>query len=153
MSSIAAVNQDRVGRVGQNQRNLSNDIFNFESSSPKGTYTCLLRVDGHRFQKIDAADAERDRKHLERQKRLERDDFRRYNHCTKVRNWKSDIERSRWQKMSAEYDTKQECLTAKQLVARIGKNSVSYNPITLEYHKNPSGQALAQEDAKAMVQF
>jgi hypothetical protein len=69
----------------------------------------------------------------------------------KIRNWKSDIEHSRWQKMAAEYDTKQECLNAKQLRARIGKNSVSYNPITLEYHKNPGGDALAREDAKAMV--
>lgn len=53
--------------------------------------------------------------------------------------------------MATEYDTKQECLTAKQIKARIGKNSVSYNPITLEYHNNPGGEALAREDAKAMV--
>jgi hypothetical protein len=28
---------------------------------------------------------------------------------------------------------------------------VSYNPISLEYHQNANGEALAREDAKAMV--
>ena len=53
--------------------------------------------------------------------------------------------------MAQDYDIKQECLNAKQTKARIGKNSVSYNPITLEYHKNSSGEALAREDTKAVV--
>jgi hypothetical protein len=36
-----------------------------------------MLVDSDRFQKIDSAASEKARKHLERQKRLERDDFRR----------------------------------------------------------------------------
>lgn len=67
------------------------------------------------------------------------------------RSWKSDIERSRWQSMSSDYNKEQEILKSKQSRARIGRNSVSYNPINLEYHHNPNGAALAQEDAKAMV--
>ncbi|KAI8850323.1 hypothetical protein BC829DRAFT_165404 [Chytridium lagenaria] len=34
--------------------------------------------------------------------------------------------------------------------SKIGKNSVNYNPITLEYHQTDAGKKLAEEDAKSL---
>jgi hypothetical protein len=53
--------------------------------------------------------------------------------------------------MGSDFTKQQEVLKVRQSKAKIGRNSVSYNPITLEYHQNANGEALAREDAKAMV--
>ena len=77
MSSLAF--QDRCGRVGDNRRNFSNEVFKFGSNLAfkKGLINILIS-DTDRFQKIDSAQAERYRQVEERQKRLQRDEFRRY---------------------------------------------------------------------------
>jgi hypothetical protein len=67
------------------------------------------------------------------------------------RNWKADIEEARWNRMAEDYKRQEENWKRKQAATKMGKNSVSYNPITLEYHHNSSGQKLAEEDAKTLV--
>jgi hypothetical protein len=63
------------------------------------------------------------------------------------------IERNRWNRMAEDFARQEEQWQRRHASTKMGKNSVSYNPITLEYHRSPAGEKLAQEDAKALVCF
>ncbi|KAJ3058598.1 hypothetical protein HDU99_006732, partial [Rhizoclosmatium hyalinum] len=65
-------------------------------------------------------------------------------------NWIAEIEQTRWNKMAQDYCKKEQDWLTRHSHTKIGKNSVSYNPITLEYHKNSEGNKLSQDDAKAL---
>ncbi|KAI9352847.1 hypothetical protein BDR26DRAFT_206540 [Obelidium mucronatum] len=52
--------------------------------------------------------------------------------------------------MANEYCRKEQEWLNRHNHTQMGKNSVSYNPINLEYHKNDEGNKLSQDDAKAL---
>lgn len=53
--------------------------------------------------------------------------------------------------MAEDYSRQAEQWQRRHAATKMGKNSVSYNPITLEYHRDDAGLKLAHEDAKTLV--
>ncbi|KAJ3415941.1 hypothetical protein HDV05_003782 [Chytridiales sp. JEL 0842] len=124
----------RVGRVGDNSKNRSNDIFKFGG-------TLSFNEEAERY-RTNVAEQEKARQQRNREKEHNRVEFK--------RNWKEDIERNRWNRMVEDFARQEDQWKRRHETTKMGKNSVSYNPITLEYHRSNAGEKLAQEDAKAM---
>ncbi|KAJ3216315.1 hypothetical protein HDU67_009666 [Dinochytrium kinnereticum] len=124
----------RVPRIGDNSKNRSSDIFTF--GGPHG-----FQNEADRY-KTNVSEEEQMRREKDREHRNERVSFR--------RQWKADLESDRWSKMAEDFNKVEEQWQRRHKASRIGKNSVSYNPITLEYHESDGGKKLAEEDAKSL---
>ncbi|TPX63504.1 hypothetical protein SpCBS45565_g06569 [Spizellomyces sp. 'palustris'] len=130
----------RVRRIGNNSRNASDLVFKFGG----------VMDDKHRYE-TDVATAEKMRQKDSEEKKARRIQVK--------RNWLSDLETARWDRMAAETERVETLREQKRSTTRVGKNSVlyekfvdssGYNPITLHYLNSPEGTILAAEDARAM---
>ncbi|KAJ3099098.1 25S rRNA (adenine645-N1)-methyltransferase [Phlyctochytrium planicorne] len=99
--------------------------------------------------KTNVAEEEQLRREKERELKNLRVDFK--------RQWKAQIENTRWGKMDEDFSRMEDQWQRRHKASRIGKNritflatSVSYNPITLEYHESDGGKKLAEDDAKSL---
>lgn len=117
-------------------KNLSNDIFKFGGNLD---YEPGAKA---RYDRTPVADLEKKRGEQKRDHEASRNLAR--------RTWIADIEQNRWNKMAQDYCKKEQEWLNRHSVTKMGKNSVSYNPITLEYHQNSDGAKLSQDDAKAL---
>ncbi|KND02957.1 uncharacterized protein SPPG_08974 [Spizellomyces punctatus DAOM BR117] len=121
----------RVRRIGNNSRNTSDLVFKFGG----------VMDDKHRYE-TDVATAEKLRQKDSEEKKARRIQVK--------RNWLSDLETARWDRMAAETERIETLREQKRATTRVGKNSSGYNPITLHYLNSPEGTILAAEDARAM---
>ncbi|KAJ3242363.1 hypothetical protein HDU78_001424 [Chytriomyces hyalinus] len=125
----------RQPRVGTNAKNSSSDIFKFGG--------CMDYEQGAaaRYDRTSVSELEKRNMQQKRDKEASRFQAR--------RNMMATMEQNRWSKMAQDYCKKEQDWLNRHSHT-MGKNSVSYNPITLEYHKNSDGNKLRQDDAKAL---
>ncbi|KAJ3385410.1 hypothetical protein HDU84_002259 [Entophlyctis sp. JEL0112] len=127
----------RFPRGSTNIKNESNDIFKFGGSLD---YEQGAKA---RYDRTPVVDLEKNIAQRKKEKEAARYQLR--------RDWLSEIERSRWTKMAYDYCKKEQDWINKHNQTKMGKNSVSYNPINLDYHQSTEGKKLREEDAKALV--
>ncbi|KAI9328335.1 hypothetical protein DFJ73DRAFT_861936 [Zopfochytrium polystomum] len=134
-ASPAAIPTTRnVGRIGNNSKNFSNDIFRFGGSLG-------FQNDEQRYAR-NVAEQEKIRAAGVRENRSKRYEIK--------RNWMAEIEETRWRRLADQEAKELSTWTKKHSATKLGSNSVNYNPITLAYHDNEHGESLAREDAKAL---
>ncbi|KAJ3328854.1 hypothetical protein HDU76_009171, partial [Blyttiomyces sp. JEL0837] len=132
--SIKEAQMKRVPRIGDNSKNRSNDIFKFGG-------TLSYANDKDRY-KTNVAEQERERRIKEKENKQKRVEIK--------RAWKDEIENARWNRLADDYCRQAEQWQRRHAATKMGRNSVNYNPITLEYHRTQSGEKLAKEYAKSL---
>ncbi|KAJ3185887.1 hypothetical protein HK101_009783 [Irineochytrium annulatum] len=144
----------RVPRIGDNSKNRSSDIFNFGGALgfDSGEYHHLKSSSRTDFDIPFITVQERYITNVAKEEKAKRQadrDYRKKRHDVK-RQWRSDMETARWDRMAEDYARQEEQWQRRHDSSKMGSNSVSYNPITLQYHASAAGQKLAQEDAKTL---
>ncbi|KAI8826552.1 uncharacterized protein EV422DRAFT_1055 [Fimicolochytrium jonesii] len=130
--SVPAVSgTGRYARIGTNTRNASDLVFAFGS----------VQDDVQRY-RTDVANAERERRQADRDRRTERIQLR--------RNWLTNIDASRWDRMADQQDHAERVLDTRRASWRSGLNGGGYDPVTTRYAPTPAGKDLAAKDQEDM---
>ncbi|KAJ3089047.1 hypothetical protein HK100_007871 [Physocladia obscura] len=150
--------EKRIPRGTTNIKNESNDIFKFggclDFSSGGLFFFCnsdFLKIQSNSNRVVMVVVARYDRTPvatLEKTSAEQKKEREAARNLIK-RNWLEEVEHNRWVKMAKERKREQNWLNRPN-ATKIGKNSVSYDPITCEYHKNSEGDKLREEDEKIL---
>ncbi|KAJ3170893.1 hypothetical protein HDU87_008659 [Geranomyces variabilis] len=124
----------RLGRIGTNSRNASDDVFTFGG----------VMDDIQRY-RTDVATAETERRQGQRDRRSRRVEVR--------RNWLENLDTARWDAEARTKERADAMLAYKQGSSRLGISASGYNPITNTYAPTAEGTRLAERDKADMRQL